>query len=81
MIELATIFIPIAIVCRNLQAESCELIQYEGYFSTQQQCFDTINSTLKSKLTSGDRSRIHVDAWCIDLKIERVDKKYLPKPI
>jgi len=81
MIELTTIFIPIAIVCRNLQAESCELIQYEGYFLSQQQCFDTINSTLKSKLNPSDRGRIHVDAWCIDLEIEKVDKKLLPKPI
>jgi hypothetical protein len=81
MIELATIFIPIAIVCRNLQAESCELIRYEGYFLSQQQCFDTINSTLKSKLNPSDRGRMHVDAWCIDLEIEKVDKKLLPKPI
>lgn len=80
MIELATLFIPIAIICKNMSADSCEMIRYGGYFLTKTECQDNIREGLHSKLKPGDKGRIWVDAWCVDVEIEKIDKKYLPKP-
>ena len=79
MIELATLFIPIAIICKNMSADSCEMIRYGGYFLTETECQDNIREGLHSKLKPGDRGRVWVDAWCVDVEIEKIDKKYLPR--
>jgi hypothetical protein len=79
MIELVTLFVPIAIVCKDMSVKNCEMIQYQGHFSSEKECQDIIDNTLKSKLLKKDRNRVHIDTWCINVEIEGVDKKYLPK--
>ena len=79
MIELITLYIPVVIICRNLSADSCEMIRYQGYFHSQKQCFDHIDISVRSRLVPGDHGRIHIDAWCVDIEIPGIDKKYIPK--
>jgi hypothetical protein len=79
VIELATLFIPVAIICKNMSADSCEMIRYGGYFLTEKECQNNIQEGFYSKLKPGDRDRMWIDAWCVDVEIEKIDKKYLPK--
>ncbi len=62
-----------------MSADSCEMIRYGGYFLTETECQDNIREGLHSKLKPSDKGRIWVDAWCVDVEIEKIDKKYLPK--
>ena len=81
MIELITIFIPVAVLCKDMSVKNCEMIKYQGYFLSQAECNKHIQTSFFDKLKQSDLDRIHVDAWCLDLEIERIDKKYIPKPI
>lgn len=62
-----------------MSVKNCEMIQYQGHFLTDAECRDIIDTTLKSKLLSNDRDRIYIDTWCVNIELESVDKKYLPK--
>lgn len=79
MIELITLFIPVAVVCKDMSVKNCEMIQYQGYFHSEKECLNTIDTTFKSKLLPEDRNRMYTDAWCVNIELESVDKKYLPK--
>ena len=81
MIEMITIFIPVAIICRDLSVKNCEMIQYQGYFHSEQECLNIIDTTFKSKLLPKDHSHVHIDTWCVSTEIRAVDKKYLPQSI
>jgi len=81
MIELATLFIPVAIICKNSNADSCTMIQYKGYFHSQQQCYQHVDSDMRFKLSPKEKKHVYVDFWCVSIDIEKIDKKFLPKSI
>jgi len=81
MIEIITIFIPVAIICRDLSVKNCEMIQYQGYFHSEQECRNIIDTTFMSKLLSKDHAHIYIDTRCVSTEIRAVDKKYLPQSI
>jgi hypothetical protein len=67
------------LLCRNLNAHSCEMIQYHGYFHSRKECSQHIDSDFRSRLRPEDHANMHMDFWCAEIQIERIEKRYLPK--
>lgn len=78
MIELTTLFIPVAIVCAPPSFESCQLIQYQGYFFSKDTCELFISEKIKSVQPE---QKYFINYWCVSLEIEKIDKKFIPKTI
>ena len=73
--ELVTFFIPVIMACSSNQVSSCEMVQYEGYFESEQQCQKKLRDTLWPTLKPGQQ----FNTMCVTLEVNRVKKSDLNK--
>jgi hypothetical protein len=52
-------------------------VRYGGYFLSQEGCQKKINEMYRPEY----EGKMYFQGWCVDIEVEKVDKKYLPKII
>ena len=55
-------FIPVLMACKTEEIQSCQVVQYTGFFPSQQECRRVAQLKLKETLPE---DWFHGESWCI----------------